>query len=208
MHKRKTQRKQSKRTKIKNICTKQLACNLYSLCLITSIHKHTHIISVSLMCQGRNPSVLSTGPNFSTRSGSGMFFDSAQREKTGISGKSLRSFWRWILRTLQALLLTENILETIETVKKVLNNRSVSQHNISSRMSELQSQRSDDAHIVAIRGCAINILHHSDGLNCTFSIVPRYLTLSCSWYRHILFYFCKWILVWYIQHYCNYYKKN
>ncbi len=128
--------------------------------------------------------------------------------KTGISGKSLRSFWRWILRTLQALLLTENILETIETVKKVLNNRSVSQHNISSRMSELQSQRSDDAHIVAIRGCAINILHHSDGLNCTFSIVPRYLTLSCSWYRHILFYFCKWILVWYIQHYCNYYKKK
>jgi len=37
------------------------------------------------MCQGRKPSVLSTGPNFSTRSGSGMFSDSAW-EKTCISG--------------------------------------------------------------------------------------------------------------------------
>ncbi len=69
MHKIKTQRKGLKIIQIKQFCTKQLAC------------KHTHINSVSLMCQGRNPSVLSTGPNFSTRSGSGMFFDSAQGKK-------------------------------------------------------------------------------------------------------------------------------
>lgn len=31
----------------------------------------THMISVSLMCQGRNPNVLSTGPNFNIKSGSG-----------------------------------------------------------------------------------------------------------------------------------------
>ncbi len=37
--------------------------------------------SVSLMCQGRKPSVLSTGPNFTTNSGSGMFFDSEKKQK-------------------------------------------------------------------------------------------------------------------------------
>lgn len=31
----------------------------------------TYIISVNLMCQGRKPNVLSTGPNFNTTSGSG-----------------------------------------------------------------------------------------------------------------------------------------
>ncbi len=101
-----------------------------------------------------------------------------RRGKTGITGKSLKSFWRWILRTLQTLL-TDKILETIET----MNNRSVSQHNISSRMSELselQSQRSDDAHIVAIRGCDINICHLSDDLNCTFSIMPL-----VNWHYHV-----------------------
>lgn len=125
-------------------------------CSVTSMHTHTHIISVSLMCQGRNPSVLSTGPNFSTRSGSGMFFDSAQGgKKTGISGKTLRSFWRWIMRTLQTLLAAEKMLETMEKAKRVLNNRSVW------------------------------------SASC-------HLTSSCSWYRYILFYYCKQILVWYI----------
>lgn len=40
----------------------------------TQCQAKTHINSVSLICQGRKPSVLSTGPNFTTSSGSGMFF--------------------------------------------------------------------------------------------------------------------------------------
>lgn len=36
-----------------------------------SVCFYTYTISVNLMCQGRKPNVLSTGPNFNTKSGSG-----------------------------------------------------------------------------------------------------------------------------------------
>lgn len=41
----------------------------------------TYIISVNLMCQGRKPSVLSTGPNFNTKSGSGKPFEPWKEKK-------------------------------------------------------------------------------------------------------------------------------
>lgn len=74
------------------------------------------------MCQGRKPSVLSTGPNFSTRSGSGMFFDSAWKKKTVISGTEKQLFEPEGLLKMN----TENttgsscniILESIETADK------------------------------------------------------------------------------------------
>lgn len=40
----------------------------------------TYMNSVSLMCQGRKPSVLSTGPNFKTSSGSGIFLESGRAQ--------------------------------------------------------------------------------------------------------------------------------
>jgi len=39
------------------------------------------------MCHGRKPSVLSTGPNFTTSSGSGIFFDSRKRQRQNTLGK-------------------------------------------------------------------------------------------------------------------------
>lgn len=42
----------------------------------------TYTISVNLMCQGRKPSVLSTGPNFSTKSGSGKPFEPYKERNT------------------------------------------------------------------------------------------------------------------------------
>lgn len=41
----------------------------------------SHINSVSLICQGRKPSVLSTEPNFTTSSGSGIFLDSGKKHR-------------------------------------------------------------------------------------------------------------------------------
>lgn len=46
----------------------------------TSRDVATYMNSVSLMCQGRKPSVLSTGPNFKTSSGSGIFLESGRAQ--------------------------------------------------------------------------------------------------------------------------------
>lgn len=48
--------------------------------------------SVSLMCQGRKPSVLSTGPNFKTSSGSGIFLESARAQR-------LHGFHTWLTQS-------------------------------------------------------------------------------------------------------------
>lgn len=75
------------------------------LSLINVVHQNVQILrckeaymnSVSLMCQGRKPSVLFTGPNFTTNSGSGIFFDSETSTKKA-NMLSRQSFFSYLLR--------------------------------------------------------------------------------------------------------------
>lgn len=75
------------------------------LSLLNVVHRNVQILrckeaymnSVSLMCQGRKPSVLFTGPNFTTNSGSGIFFDSETSTKKA-NMLSRQSFFSYLLR--------------------------------------------------------------------------------------------------------------